>query len=143
MRNLVIACVLAASVSAVAAGNLQEELLQRERVLWQAWGNKDGNAFRTHLPEDHVQVVAGVGVVAGGEAIASAVEKHDCEMSIFGFSDVTLRQPVSNVAILSYVASQETTCGGQALPARVFATSVYVRKGGRWTSTMYQETPLD
>ncbi len=64
-------------------------------------------------------------------------------LSSFTFSDAKLRQPSPDVAILTYVAAQDTKCDGQALPPKVFATSIWVRQGGKWMSYSYQETPID
>ncbi|MBP1643968.1 MAG: nuclear transport factor 2 family protein [Acidobacteria bacterium] len=134
---------LAAAVAPAAAAGLQDDLLAREKALWTAWGEKQGAPTRAQTVEDYVQVVAGVGMTAGREAVASAIEKHTCVMKSFTFQDARLRQPAPDVAILTYVANQDTTCDGQALPGKVFATSIWVRQGGNWVGYSYQETPID
>jgi hypothetical protein len=48
-----------------------------------------------------------------------------------------------DVVILSYAATQDTTCEGRKLPARLQSVAVYVRNGGKWLQTSYQETPLE
>jgi hypothetical protein len=117
--------------------------LSREKALWKAWGEKKGEPFRAQASEDYVQVVAGVGMVAGREAVAKEIESHSCVMSSFDFTDAKLRQPSPDVAILTYVATQDTKCAGEALPSKVFATSVWVRQGDKWQGYHYQETPIN
>jgi hypothetical protein len=127
----------------VAAAGLQDDLIAREKALWTAWGEKKGEPTRAQTVEDYVQVVAGVGMTAGREAVASAIEKHTCVMKSFSFQDAKLRQPTPDIAILTYVATQDTSCDGQALPGKIFATSIWVRQGGTWMGYSYQETPID
>ena len=95
------------------------------------------------MVEDYVQVVAGVGLATGRETVAKAIEGHDCVMKSFEFTGVTLRQPATNLAILNYTATQDTTCGGAALPKKIFATSMWIQQDGKWLSYSYQETPID
>ena len=134
---------LVVAVAPAAAGGLQDDLLAREKALWKAWGDKDSKPFLAETVADYVQVVAGVGMVAGRDAVAASIEGHKCVMKSFEFKDAKLRQPSPDVAILTYVATQDTTCEGQALPSKVFATAVWVRSGGKWLDYSYQETPID
>jgi hypothetical protein len=144
MRTLPVALLLlAVAITPAVAATLQDDLLGRERALWKAWGEKKGGETRAQATEDYVQVVAGVGMVSGREAVASAIEKHTCTMTSFDFQDAKLRQPASDVALLTYVATQKTTCDGQALPAKVFVTSTWIRQGSKWMAYSYQETPID
>ena len=61
----------------------------------------------------------------------------------FEFADAKLRHPAPEVAILTYVATQDTSCGGQKLPKKVFVSSTFVKSGGEWVGFQYQETPID
>jgi hypothetical protein len=47
------------------------------------------------------------------------------------------------VAILSYTATQDAICDGTKMPAKIYSSSVYVRKDGKWLSAAYQETPAE
>ena len=145
MKTLLAALMLvvAAVPPAVAADDLQENLLAREKVFWTAWGNKDSGPTRKETVESFVQVVAGVGMTEGREAAAKVIETHNCVMKSFEFSDANLRRPAPDVAILTYVATQDTSCGGQKLPKKVFVSSTWVKRDGEWKGFQYQETPID
>ncbi len=48
----------------------------------------------------------------------------------------------NKTAILTYKAMQDGTCDGKTLHASVWATSIYVKRGGKWVSNFHQETPV-
>ena len=54
--------------------DLKADLLAREKQSWKDWAEKKGDAFRASVVEDYVQVVAGVGLTTGREAVAKAIE---------------------------------------------------------------------
>jgi uncharacterized protein (TIGR02246 family) len=144
MKSTVAALLLAvAMVSPSRAGDLKEELLAREKSGWSAWAKRDTSAMKDTLTEDAVQVVAGAGVSKGRDKIIADVSSHTCQMKEFEFSDSSLRQLSPDVAILTYTATQDTTCDGHKLPGKVYSTAVYVHQGGKWRSTSYQETALE
>jgi uncharacterized protein (TIGR02246 family) len=139
MKSIMTALLLTvAVVSPSPAGDLKEELLAREKSGWSAWAK-----MKDTWTEDAVQVVAGAGVSKGRDKIISDVSSHNCQMKDFAFSDSSLRQLSPDVAILTYTATQDTTCDGHKLPAKVYSTAVYVRQDGKWRSTSYQETALE
>jgi len=51
---------------------------------------------------------------------------------------VTLNQ---DAAILTFSATQDATCGGVAEPSPVRASTVYVKRAGKWQAAFHQETP--
>ena len=143
LMSIAAALLLLVVTAPLAAADLKADLLAREKQSWKDWADKKGDAFRASVVEDYVQVVAGFGVSTGREAVAKGIEGQDCVMKSFEFTDVTLRQPAPTVAVLSYVATQDTTCGGVALPKKVFSTAMWIQKDGKWMSYSYQETPID
>jgi uncharacterized protein (TIGR02246 family) len=134
---------LLALAAVPALGGLQEDLIAMEKANWTAWGKKDGATSTKNLTADSVQTIAGVGTMVGRDTIAKENSAHTCVMKSFDFQDPKLRQLTPDVAIVSYTATQDTTCDGAKLPAKVQATSVYVKQGGKWLSANYQETPVD
>jgi len=133
---------LAFTVPAMA-GDLADELVAIDKALWSAWGVGDAGPFKEHLTDDHVQAVAGAGVVSGKDRIVAGFSEETCDVQSFDFQDVHVRQITDDVAILSYVATQDASCGGEKLTPKVFATTVYVHRDGKWLSAAYQETPID
>jgi uncharacterized protein (TIGR02246 family) len=124
------------------AGDLKDELVAFDKALWAGWDSGDATAFKEHLTDDHVQAVAGAGIVHGKDKIIAGLDPDACEVQSFDFQEINLRQLTDDVVLLSYVATQDAACGGAKLPPKVYATSVYVRRDGKWLSAAYQETPL-
>ena len=129
-------------ISPAIAGDLKDELVAMDKKAWTSWGSRDGKAFRDLVTEDAVQAVAGAGIATGRDKIMADVSGNPCQMKSFDFADAKVRQLSTDIALLTYTATQDTTCEGQKLPGKVYVTSVYVRKDGKWRSTSYQETAL-
>jgi uncharacterized protein (TIGR02246 family) len=135
--------VLLVVAAAPALAGMTEDLLAMEKAQWTAWGKADGAALAKYITEDHIQTVAGVGAVAGRDAVISAVNALKCELESFDLKDAKVRQVAPTVAILTYTATQDTTCEGTKLPSKLRSTAVYVQKDGKWLSANYQETPVE
>ena len=144
MKKFVVPLVLLLSgITPSFAGDLKDDLVAMEKSAWTAWGKHDGKAFRNLVTEDSVQAVAGAGVTSGRDRIIADISNGSCVVMCFDLSDVKLKQFAIDVAMLTYTASQDTDCDGFQLPAKVYATSIYVRQAGKWRSASYQETPLE
>jgi len=131
------------SASPSMAGDLKAELLDMEKSAWTAWGKHDAKAYAEFMSEDAVMAVAGDEVTRGRDKIAADVGSSTCELKSFDFHDTNLRQLGSDAAIVSYTATQDASCEGQKLPAKLYATAVYVKQDGKWRWVSYQETPLE
>ena len=47
----------------------------------------------------------------------------------------------ADMAVLTYRAEQDTTCGKAKVPSPVWATSVFVRRHGEWRNAVYVHSP--
>ena len=47
-----------------------------------------------------------------------------------------------DAALVTYPVTLKGTFRGRAVPARNFVSAIWVRRGGQWRQTFYQETPL-
>jgi uncharacterized protein (TIGR02246 family) len=121
------------------AGDVKQALIDLEKGAWEAWKKKDGKYFESFLSDDTVQVSpAGVTrkaqIVKG--IVASTCDVKGYEMDGF---DVVMLNP--DTALLTFSATQDATCGGAAEPSPVWASTVFVRRGGKWLAAFHQETP--
>jgi hypothetical protein len=118
---------------------IEAQLIKYENELWEAWKNKNGKPFQARLSSDGV-TVGEQGTSSKAETV-KAIATLGCDIKSFKLSDYKLVSLDSNVALLTYKATEDGSCGGTALPPVVWAASTYVRRGGKWLAVFHQETP--
>ena len=108
---------------------------------------KLGQAER-RTPDDTVHCGASHGDGGGGDAgvatKAEAVKELEdmaCEIKSYELSEIKVLFLNNDAAFMTYKAAQDGTCGGQPVPAAVWASSAYVKRGGKWFAASHQETP--
>ena len=124
---------------AMSRAQSQRAIIATEKKLWEAWKNKDMKPFRANLVADAVMISDGG--VADKKTSVSAMESMSCDIKSYELSDIKVTFLNSSAAIVTYKAAQDATCGGQAIPPSIWASSVYVMRGGRWYAASHQETP--
>jgi len=139
---LAMALLISAIAAPVIGQDLKADLMAIENKLWTAWGQKEAGPFQKYLTEDAVQIVAGTAPVAGRDAVVNVIKTLPCELRSFNLLDANLIRLTPDVVVLSYTATQDSSCEGKPLPAKVRATAVYVRQKGTWLQANYQETPF-
>ena len=123
---------------AMSRAQSQRVIISTEKKLWEGWKTKDYKPFRTYLTSDSVNV--GDQGVASKNDILKAFESMNCDVKSYGLSDIKVVFLDSDAALVTYKATQDGTCGGDTLPAAVWASSTYVRRGGKWLAASHQET---
>ena len=134
-------CLLMA-VTAQAA-SLRNLLLTSEKALWAGWGAKDGQLYKASFTLDAWYIIAGAVPIRGRDLIASEVANNICTRENFRIENVSMRELGIGAIELSYDAFQTGECDGTPLPAKVRATSVYVKQGALWMVTLFQETAVE
>jgi len=131
-----------AVISPTLAADLKDELVAIEKSAWKAWFDHDAKTYADLMTIDAIQVGSTGNIMLGREKILAAQAKETCKLKSVDLADAKVRQPSTDVAILTYTATQDVTCEGEKPPPKVFSTSVYVRQEGKWRSNNYQETAL-
>ena len=117
---------------------LEKHLIMLERRSWQAWQERDGKFFEEFLSADHVEV--GPGGMSGKTAIVRFVGSPNCVVKTYSVRDFKITVFNSATALLTYYAEQDTTCNGRPVPSPAWASSLYVKKNGRWMNALYQQS---
>jgi hypothetical protein len=136
---------LAALAAAGAAGArapdpVEAALIALERQSWVAWQAQDSRFWQTFLSDDHVEMQGGGPV--GKQAVIAGIAGGACHVAGYSLGDFTFRRFGPDTALLVYRAAQTTTCGGQAVPSPVWATSLYQRRRGHWVNVLYAHVPI-
>ena len=113
-------------------------LIDLETKSWVAWKGHDGKYFDGFLSADHVEV--GFGGPIGKAMVVKGVAGPACTVESYEIGEMQFTRMAEDSAVLVYRAEQNTKCGGQPVPSPVWATSVYVKRDGKWLNFLYQHT---
>lgn len=122
---------------AMSKAQIQKSLIATEKKLWEAWKNKDDKPFKATLAADSVMV--GESGVADKAGAIQGITSIDCTIKSYSLSDFKMALATPTVALLSYKGTVDGTCGGAPVPT-VWASSVYVNRGGKWLAFSHQES---
>jgi hypothetical protein len=65
-----------------------------------------------------------------------------CKVANYTVGEITVSRVSDLTAVLTYTATQDATCRGQKLPAKVVVSAVWVKQGTQWLSALYHESPM-
>ena len=117
---------------------VKQAVIKLEKQSWQAWKERDAKFFEEFLSDDHVEV--GFSGVATKFQLVAFVGSPHGEVKNYSVETFQLTMFGADMALLTYHAVQDTTCGGVAVPSPVWTTSLYVKRGDRWLNAFYQQT---
>ena len=123
---------------AMSKAQIQKNLVATEKKLWEAWKNKDPKPFKAWIAADSVGI--GDQGTQGKTDLLKDIAAGGCDIKSFDLSEFKLTMIDSSVALLTYKGVADGTCAGTPLPT-VWASSTYVRRGGKWLAIQHQETP--
>lgn len=142
MRRPLLAAIAMLSIAAPVAHAaddkaLEAELIAMEKASWVAWQGHDAAFFERFLSDDHVEMQPGP---AGKAAVVAGV-KAGCVVKSYDVDRFKLTRFSVHTALLTYRAAQDTMCGTAHVPSPVWATSLFVKRDGRWQNALYVHTP--
>ena len=147
MRRIVVsalACVLLLSgIQLLAASNaaVEKDLQSKEQAGWQAWKDHNTKSIEDMVPEDAINIADGT-VTKGKQQVLSSMTSPGCMVNNFTLSDFAYMWIDKDTVMMTYTATQDATCSGQKQPGKVFASSLWQKKGGKWVSPFHQETAM-
>lgn len=111
----------APATPAMSRAQSQRMMISTEKKLWEAWKTKNYKPFKTYLTSDSVNI--GDQGVAGKNDLLKAFEGLSCDVKSYELTDIKVTFLDSDAALMTYKAMQDGTCGGEALPAAVWAAA--------------------
>ena len=124
---------------AMSKAQSQRAIIATEKKLWEAWKNKDVKPFKANLSADSI-MIGNMGVSDKAAAIKD-LASDACEVKSYELSNIKVTFLNGSAALITYKAAQDAACGGEQLPAAVWASSAYVMRGGKWLAASHQESP--
>jgi len=118
--------------------SVETQIITMEKAGWEAWKNKNGGWFQTNLTDDYLLVNSG-GVENKSQVVKSTAS--DCDVKSYSLDNFKFIMLDKNSALITFTGMQDGVCSGKTIPANVRASSVYVKRGGKWLNTFYTETP--
>jgi hypothetical protein len=128
-----------AAKPAMNKAQIRSRLIATEKKLWEAWKNKDAKPFKATLAADSVMI--GDSGISGKNETIKDITSAPCEIKSFELTDFKVAFLSAGTALLTYKGTADGTCGGMAIPP-VWASSLYVNRGGKWLAASHQETTV-
>ncbi len=151
---LVLACLLAGgwaqarkpqlkNADAVEDGGpdpLRDELVRDEQMVADAQEQKNANVLRQALADDFLYVAYN-GLVFTKPQIVKDLKYMD--VSRYRMQNFKVRRLGSAAALLAYDLDIGGSIAGQDMPAKQYASSIWMNRSGRWVLIFHQETPAN
>src|SRR2546423_2226875 len=119
-----------ASAQMKVSPDMEKTFMSMEKQAWDAFGKGDGKFFQDLMTAD--------GVVVGSEGITSKAESvkmisaKPCDVKSYSFNNFKVTMLDPDAALVTYGATVDGTCGTDKLPAKVYASTVLVKRNGKW-----------
>lgn len=137
--TLVAVAVTFASVQAQRNNSVEAEIVALEKRAFEAWKNKDKKFFEEHLAEDGRYLDLNGG---GGKAqYVKAIIDNDCTVSKYSLDNTKVTLLNKDAALLTYRYTHDVVCGGTPEASPLWASTIYVKRGGKWLIAFHQEIP--
>lgn len=130
-----------ADVSPGAVGESeQNEIYNLEHRFGEALVKKDKHFLTEHLADNLVEI-AWNGLVFTKSKLLSDLGYIDVQQ--YKISNVKFRELDRGAVLLTYDLEIAANAAGHDAPSREYASSVWVKRDGRWLLQMHQSTPAD
>ncbi|HKQ53433.1 MAG TPA: nuclear transport factor 2 family protein [Pyrinomonadaceae bacterium] len=145
MKRSVITFLLVAAAFSFAAGQVkpdnsdEAEIVALEKRAFEAWKNKDKGFFEEHMAEDGQYLDLNG---AGGKAqYVQVIIDNNCTVNSYALDKTKVTMLNKDAALLTYRYTYDIVCGGKPEAGPLWASTVYVRRGGKWLIAFHQELP--
>ena len=140
---LTLAAILAGLVvhAGIVHADDADDVRQAASQLDQAFTGQDAALIESMVTSDHL---AATPYYRRALTIAEQIETLDAfKARLFDVTGETVDLLGDSAAVITFEKSYEGTFMGEALPARVFVSSLWEKHEGQWLQRLYQETAID
>ena len=118
---------------------VEKALQSKEEAGWQAWKDHNPKLVEEYIADNTLNIADGT-VSRGKQQVLKGITDTGCVVNSFSLSDFSYMWLDKETVVMTYTASQDATCSGKKQAAKVLATSIWQKKGGKWLSPFHQET---
>ena len=123
-----------------AAASVEEQIKKIERDRAAAVVKGDVAAIEAQTSDDYTLINAN-GQLSDKAKTMNDIKTGVIKLTANEVSDLRVRV-YGDTAVVTGKSSAKGTIGGRELTAPVMFTRVYVKKGGKWQSVAFQQTPI-
>ena len=134
---LAVASLVIAQTGAKTKSNLDKVIVKKSRATWEAYKNRNIGAMKALTADDYAS-----NALTGASNLEQDIATIDkLTIESYTIDDPKVSWVTKDVAILRYKCDLKGSYDGKPF-APVYATEVWVNRGGRWQIVSYQETPV-
>ena len=117
--------------------NADQAIINNSRTTWEAYKSKNPAAIKAITAKEYVSYTA-----AGPSNLQQDIDTiAKLNIESYSIDDPKVTWVTKGVAILRYKCDLKGSYDGKPF-GPVYATEVWVNRGGKWWITSYQETPI-
>ena len=117
---------------------VNQRIVELEKEGWEAIKKKDWNGLGALMTADFVMVDEN-GIVSGRPEVLKVLA--DLTLTDYLMEDTKGVMLDKDAALLTYKVTQKGSFKGQAIPSKpYYASSVYVKRGGKWLNVLFQQS---
>ena len=120
---------------AASQSSLDKALIDRETSVWEVVKNKQFDAFRKYYADGYSGVSSDG--VSDLDHEAEAVRKVD--LKSYSLTDMKVVFANGDTAVLTYKVNTQGSFSGQDISGTYYASSVWVKSGGKWLAILHTE----
>ena len=110
-------------------------IINSEKAAWEAYKNKNGDAFRKLMAADYHGVYA-----EGIQSLdAEVADMAKADLQEYSLADLKVVFPQQGVAVITYKATTKGRYNGQDRSGTYNAGGVYIKRGGIWLGVFHTE----
>ena len=145
-KMVIVAGTIAFALFAAATGRAADDgavaaVKAAEQRMSQAFAKKDIAAIKQLSTPDHVAVMPSYRHALNLDQMLASLA--DTKVAKVTLENVAVRPLSDDAVLVTSIKSYQGTYKGKPLPARVYATAIWVKRDGAWRTTFYQETAFE
>jgi hypothetical protein len=124
---------------AVGQSPSDKALIARELEVWEIVKNKQLDDYRTYYA-DNFRAVSSGGITTSHQ---EAEGVRNLQLKTYSLTDTKVVFPTKDTAVLTYKVTVQGSFQGQDISGAYFASSVWVKQGGKWLAILHTEAKAE